>query len=231
MDLGGVMDFYKWGEDYQNLLIKKIHAFAGTSFGTRSDFAHSEIANSEIANSEIANSEIANSELANIIETKAVAYETPEYASYLKSYLKKYTFDFNKIGSAKRILIIEEDSRVQNILQRLIQEENTQAVCVFGETLDDVLTQEKLEPFDLVIASYYESEDEVDYEFWDQARIMNPQLQVIVLSHLNDRDYYDVIYRMIDRFDKSERAHHYLAMKSKLKNFFGNVFGGRHGQQ
>jgi DNA-binding NtrC family response regulator len=143
--------------------------------------------------------------------------------SCLKAYLKSYTFDLNKIGSAKRILVVEEDNRIQNVLQRLIQEENAQAVCVFGETVDDVLQLHKEHHFDLVVANCYEADDEVDYEFWDRLREENPSLDVVILSHVNDREYYEMLEKL-EAFESRPTP-----LTAKLKNFFEHVFGGRNG--
>lgn len=220
------MDFYKWGEDYQKLMIKKINSFSlhGNSSAEKPTLilgAASEYTSEDT--SEYTSGYTTDSASARLSES------TPEYVSCLKSYLKKYTFDFEKIAGARRILIIEEDSRVQNVLQRLIQEENTQTVCVFGETVDDVHRYSD-QSFDLIIACYYQSEDEVDYDFWDEARKLNPGLEVIVLSHVNDREYYEMIEKLENvENTRATEVQMISPVTTKLKNLFGQVFGGRHG--
>jgi hypothetical protein len=136
-------------------------------------------------------------------------------------------FDANKIGRAKRILVIEEDTRLQRILQKLIQEENAEATCVFRDSLDEFLQLHKDVKFDLVIANYYQAEDEVDYDFWDEVRTEFPEIDIVIHSHINDREYYE----MLEKIHEVQPLTSQVGPTAKLKTFFEHIFGGRNGNQ
>lgn len=172
---------------------------------------------------------------ANTVTTDA---STPETESYLRNYLKQYICDLKKVASAEKILLVEEDSRIQNVLQMLILEENAQAICVFLESVEEVLDSLRSEEFDLVIVNYYLADDEIDYDFWEFVREEFPKLDVNFLSHVNDREY----YQMLEKIDADEGEEGIAAeiariaaplgtMTAKMKTFFGNIFGGRNGNQ
>lgn len=144
--------------------------------------------------------------------------ETNEY----QDYLKRHFFNFERVLNKKSILLAEEDPRIQRAMQKMIQEANKEAVCWTVESVEEItdVLNEKL--CDLLIANYYLSEDEIDYEFWDRIRERYPKMEVIILSHVNDREYYDMLEKSGQTLDGSDPAR----ISSRIRHFFENVFGG-----
>jgi CheY-like chemotaxis protein len=120
---------------------------------------------------------------------------TPSFSSTdeYQDYLKRHFFNFERVLNKKSILLAEEDPRVQRAMQKMIQEANKEANCWVVNSVEDIsgVLSDKL--CDLLIANYYLSEDEIDYEFWERIRERYPQMEVIILSHVNDREYYELL--------------------------------------
>jgi CheY-like chemotaxis protein len=139
----------------------------------------------------------------------------------IPQYLLKYVLGDRDLRECQRILFVEDEPRLHGVLRNLIVEENMATECEFTDSLDAVADLQKEKNFDLIVANYYEAEDEIDYEFWDQLRNDHPRVSVVTLSHINDREYYD----LLDRWGQSKLS----TTKSNLKHLFENVFGGWHG--
>lgn len=139
-----------------------------------------------------------------------------------QNYLKRHFFNFERVLDKKSILLAEEDPRVQRAMRNMILEANKEAVCWVVASIEEI-TQVLHEKFcDLLIANYYLSEDEIDYEFWERIRQLYPHMEVIILSHVNDREYYE----MLESSDRAEDGVHSQGLSSRIKHFFENVFGG-----
>lgn len=146
----------------------------------------------------------------------------PAGQSEYQDYLKRHFFNFERVLNKKFILLAEEDPRIQRAMQSMIQEANKEAICWVVGSVEEItgVLNEKI--CDLLIANYYLSEDEIDYEFWDRIRELYPKMEVIILSHVNDREYYDMLEKSGTVMDGpgSQR------ISSRIRHFFENVFGG-----
>jgi len=142
-----------------------------------------------------------------------------------RDYLRKHFFSLQKLANKKSILVAEEDPRIQRVMQSLIREENPEAVCVFADSVEEISEILEDTVCDLLVANYYLSEDEIDYEFWERVRTRFPEMEVVILSHVNDREYYEMLEKL-DGFGDEEIA---KAPTSRLKRFFEDVFGGWYG--
>jgi len=142
-----------------------------------------------------------------------------------RDYLRKQFFNLEKLSDKKCIMVAEEDPRVQRVMQTLIREENRGAQCLFADSIDEIqgLLKENSN-CDLLVANYYTAEDEIDYEFWEMIRQEYPHMEVVILSHVNDREYYE----MLEKIQDDELAHG-LGSSSKIKQFLDSVFGGWYG--
>jgi CheY-like chemotaxis protein len=141
-----------------------------------------------------------------------------------RDYLRKHFFNLEKLSNKKSILVAEEDPRIQRVMQNLIREENRQAVCLFADSVEEITDVLEETPCDLLVANYYSSEDEIDYEFWENLRMRYPEMDVVILSHVNDREYYDMLEKLDD--DRPQTAG---PGGSRIKHFFETIFGGWHG--
>jgi len=143
-------------------------------------------------------------------------------ADEYQDYLKRHFFNFERVLDKKSILLAEEDPRVQRAMQKMIQEANKEAHCWIVNSVEEIseVLSDKL--CDLLIANYYLSEDEIDYEFWERIRERYPQMEVIILSHVNDREYYELLEKSGNSQEGAE-SHRFSA---RIRNFFENVFGG-----
>lgn len=139
-----------------------------------------------------------------------------------QAYLKRHFFNFERVLNKKSILLAEEDPFIQRAMQSMIQEANKEAVCWTVASIEDVsrVLSERL--CDLLIANYYLSEDEIDYEFWERIHEAYPHMEVIILSHVNDREYYE----MLEKSGKFEEGLDSRRFSSRIRTFFENVFGG-----
>lgn len=139
-----------------------------------------------------------------------------------QDYLKRHFFNFERVLNKKSILLAEEDPFIQKAMQNMIQEANKEAVCWAVTSIEEInrVLSEKL--CDLLIANYYLSEDEIDYEFWERIHESYPHMEVIILSHVNDREYYE----MLEKSGKAEESMDTRRFSSRIRNFFENVFGG-----
>ena len=144
---------------------------------------------------------------------------TPSY----KEYVGRDVFNFDRVLNKKNILLAEEDPQIQQALQKLIQDANAEAQCWFVDSVDEITDLLDERKCDLLIANYYLSEDEIDYEFWEQIRGQFPGMDVIILSHVNDREFYELLEK-ISRADHEVRRHR--PFSERIKNFFEYVFGG-----
>jgi CheY-like chemotaxis protein len=142
-----------------------------------------------------------------------------------RDYLRKHFFNFKKLANKKCILVAEEDPRIQRIMQELIHEENNQALCLFADSVEEITDVLNDNACDLLMANYYLSEDEIDYEFWEGIRARYPEMEVIILSHINDREYYD----MLEKLEREGASTRQRPASSRIKEFFDNVFGGWYG--
>jgi DNA-binding NtrC family response regulator len=142
--------------------------------------------------------------------------------SSYKDYLQRYFFNFDRVYNKKNILLVEEDPRIQRAMQKMIREANQEAQFWIADSVDEILDTLDKKECDLLIANYYLSEDEIDYEFWEVIRARFPLMDVIILSHVNDREYYEALEKM------SQNVHegHSRPFSTKLKHFFEHVFGG-----
>jgi len=145
-----------------------------------------------------------------------------------KDYLEHHFFNFERVLNKKNILLAEEDPRIQRAMQKMILEANQDAQCWIVDSVDEVTDLLAEKDCDLLIANYYLSEDEIDYEFWETIRGRFPQMEVIILSHVNDREY----YQMLEKASREEQeGRHELhepreRLTSKIKHFFEHIFGG-----
>lgn len=140
---------------------------------------------------------------------------------YLKS-SERYFFNFDRVLNKKSILLVEEDARIQLALRKLILEANRDAQCWAVRTLDDMVQFLEQRGCDLLIANYYTSEDEIDYEFWDLLRERFPHIEVIILSHVNDREF----YQLLEASSLEGKAGPPQSLSNRVWDFFENVFGG-----
>jgi hypothetical protein len=145
----------------------------------------------------------------------------PELPKY-KDYLLSHFFNFERIMNKKSILLAEEDPRIQRAMQKLIYEVNQDAACWVVNSVEEITDLLDEKSCDLLIANYYQSEDEIDYEYWERIRARYPQMEVIIFSHVNDREYYSVLDKMADLDEESTQS----PLSSRIKHFFENVFGG-----
>ena len=143
---------------------------------------------------------------------------TPDY----KEALQRQFFNFDRVLNKKSILLAEEDPRIQRAMQKMIQEANQDAQCWIVDSVDEISDLLDEKECDLLIANYYLSEDEIDYEFWEVVRDRYPQMDVIILSHVNDREYYEALVKM----SKEDHGGLHQRFSAKLKHFFEHVFGG-----
>lgn len=151
----------------------------------------------------------------------ALTVGSKEYRDYLRSHF----FNLERLADKKCILVVEEDPRIQRVMQQLIREENRKADCLFADTVEDIAEVLRENPCDLLVANYYLSEDEIDYEFWEHVRTRFPDMEVVILSHVNDREYYE----MLEKLEQLEFPPIQNSGNSRLKHFFENVFGGWYG--
>ena len=142
-----------------------------------------------------------------------------------RDYLRKHFFSLEKLANKKNIVVAEEDPRIQRVMQNLIREENEEAICRFADSVDEISELLEESVCDLLVANYYTSEDEIDYEFWENVRARFPEMEVVILSHVNDREYYD----MLEKLGKADRDLEGAHSPSRMKQFFDNVFGGWYG--
>lgn len=143
--------------------------------------------------------------------------DSPPY----KEYLERHFFNFDRVLNKKNIVLAEEDPRIQQALQRQIKEANKDAQCWIVDSVEEVSDLIEEKSCDLLIANYYLSEDEIDYEFWERIRDQYPEMEVIILSHVNDREY----YQMLEKLDQSQDVHA-RPFSARIRHFFENVFGG-----
>ncbi len=139
-----------------------------------------------------------------------------------RDYLQRHFFDFARVLDKKSILLAEEDPRIQRAMQKMIQDANPAAQCWIVDSVEEVTDLLNDKACDLLIANYYLSEDEIDYEFWEKIRERFPQMDVMILSHVNDREYYEILEKM--NFTNQENLHQPFSVK--VKHFFEHVFGG-----
>jgi hypothetical protein len=145
----------------------------------------------------------------------------PDSQGY-KDYLLRHFLDFEGFLNKERILLVEEDPRIQRAMRNLILEVNEGAVCWTVDSLEgitDILDEKRC---DLLIANYYLSEDEIDLEYWDYVRSRYPRMEVMILSHVNEREYYQILEKMASQVEDQVQ----LSLPSRIKIFFQNVFGG-----
>ena len=129
---------------------------------------------------------------------------------------------FESILNKKNILLAEEDPHIQQALQRLILEINHDAQCWIVDSVEEITEMLGKQEYDLLIANYYLSEDEIDYEFWETIRERFPLMEVVILSHVNDRDYYEALVRTSQVAQENLRP----PLSNRIKHFFEHVFGG-----
>jgi DNA-binding NarL/FixJ family response regulator len=141
-----------------------------------------------------------------------------------RDYLRRQFFNIDRMADKKSIVVIEEDPRIQRVMQTLVREENSEAVCVFADSVAELKNILSTNPCDLLVANYYSAEDQIDYEYWEQMRAEYPDMEVVILSHVNDREYYEMLEKLEDENDAPAGF-----ASSKLKQFFENVFGGWYG--
>lgn len=146
-----------------------------------------------------------------------IAAGMSEYQDYLKSNF----FNFERLLEKKSILVAEEDPVIQRALTDMIQEANQEAQCWAIDSIEDIDQSLENKQCDLLIANYYLSEDEIDYEFWERIRARYPHMEVIILSHVNDRESYEILEKMSGIGGRSLHP-----LSSRIKHFFENVFGG-----
>ena len=153
--------------------------------------------------------------------------ESKEY----RDYLKRQFFDLERLANKKCIVVVEADPRVQKIMQTLIREENRGSQCVLLDCIEEIEDVLKEHDCDLLVANYYTSEDEIDYEFWEKVRGAFPRMDVVILSHVNDREFYDMLGKIPDdtAIGKVNVMNGNVLGTSKIKQFFDNVFGGWYG--
>lgn len=150
--------------------------------------------------------------------------DLPVASKEYRDYLRKQFFNLEKLVNKKCIIVAEEDPRVQRVMQNLIREENRAAQCLFADSIEEIEDVLKENNCDLLVANYYTSEDEIDYEFWEKVRLEYPLMDVVILSHVNDREYYEMLEKIQDNAPVNA-----LNGGSKIKQFFDNVFGGWYG--
>jgi hypothetical protein len=143
-------------------------------------------------------------------------------APELKDSLQRQFFNFDHVLNKKSILLAEEDPRIQRAMQKMIQEANKEAECWIVDSVDEISDLLDEKECDLLIANYYLSEDEIDYEFWEMVRGRYPHMEVIILSHVNDREYYEALVKV----SREDQEGPHLPFSTKLKHFFEHVFGG-----
>ena len=141
-----------------------------------------------------------------------------------RDYLRKQFFNLEKLANKRCIVVAEENPRIQRVMQTLIREENRNAQCVFADSIDEIEFVLKETDCDLLLANYYTSEDEIDYEFWENMRQQYPQMDVVILSHVNDREYYEMLEKIQDDGTVAMNG-----SSNKIKQFFDNFFGGWYG--
>jgi hypothetical protein len=142
----------------------------------------------------------------------------PDY----KESLQRQFFNFDRVLNKKSILLAEEDPRIQRAMQKMILEANQSAQCWIVDSVDEISDLLDEKECDLLIANYYLSEDEIDYEFWEMVRGRYPHMEVIILSHVNDREYYEALVKM----SREDHEGQHQPFSAKLKHFFEHVFGG-----
>lgn len=143
-------------------------------------------------------------------------------ATEFKDYLQRRFFDFEKVAAKNAILLIEEDPRLQCAMQRLIAEVNPAAKVRSIYTVEDLPEALEEQRYELLIANYYLSEDEIDYEFWEAFRASHPLLELIIFSHVNDREYFE----MLDKMGRQGPSGASRPLPGRIKRFFEIVFGG-----
>lgn len=144
-------------------------------------------------------------------------------ASECRDLLKKYFFNLDRVTGKKNILVVEEDPRLQRVMRSLVMDSAAEgAQCQVVDSLDKLEDLLKNQVCDLLVANYYQSEDEIEYEFWERTRARFPNMEVIIFSHVNDREYYEMLERLSEPEDPAPKH----PMTAKLKSFFENVFGG-----
>ncbi|WP_413287611.1 hypothetical protein [Bdellovibrio sp. HCB337] len=146
-----------------------------------------------------------------------IAVNVSEY----QEYLKRHFFNFERVLNKKAILVAEEDPRIQKAMTDMIREANQEAQCWAVDSVDEIDSSLELKSCDLLIANYYLSEDEIDYEYWERVRARYPHMEVIILSHINDREYYDMLEKTSGYGARSSHP-----LSSRIRHFFENVFGG-----
>jgi CheY-like chemotaxis protein len=113
-----------------------------------------------------------------------------------RDYLRKHFFSLDRLANKRCIVVAEEDPRIQRVMQNLIREENHEAVCLFADSVEEIDEILEDSQCDLLVANYYLSEDEIDYEFWEHLRARYPEMEVVILSHVNDREYYEMLEKL-----------------------------------
>lgn len=151
---------------------------------------------------------------------KTVGVQTPMTLEY-QEYLKRRFFNFERVLNKKSILLAEEDPRIQRAMINMIRDANGQATCRAVNSVEEISESLEAQTFDLLIANYYLSEDEIDYEFWERIRARYPSMEVIILSHVNDREYYDLLEK-VSAFENQPSQ----PLSYRIRHFFENVFGG-----
>lgn len=129
---------------------------------------------------------------------------------------------FDRVLNKKNILLAEEDPRIQRAMQKLILEINRDAQCWIVDSVEEITDMLEQQECDLLIANYYLSEDEIDYEFWEAIRERFPRMEVLILSHINDREYYE----MLEKISQADQEGSRQPLSSRIKHFFEHVFGG-----
>ncbi|HEY8271257.1 MAG TPA: hypothetical protein VIG33_10250 [Pseudobdellovibrionaceae bacterium] len=161
-----------------------------------------------------------------IEKTMSLPSDSQQYKNYLFRHLfsKGFSTGFSqkKFLDKKNILLMEEDPRLQCVIKNLLLEANNEAVCGIVEGIDDIICALETRPYDLVIANYYLSEDEIDYEYWERIHAIYPQMEVIIFSHVNDKEYYNTLEKVANL----ELGPRHLPWSSRLGHFFKNIFGG-----
>ncbi|MGZ3744478.1 MAG: hypothetical protein ACXWRE_07585 [Pseudobdellovibrionaceae bacterium] len=148
-------------------------------------------------------------------------FSLPESQQY-KNQLFRHFLNVEKLLNKKNILLLEEDPRIQGVIKNLILEANSEAVCWTVDAIEDIANFLEKTPCDLLIANYYLSEDEIDYEYWEGIRAGYPETEVIIFSHINDREYYNILKKMTN-LDTEALP---LSWTSRLRHFLRNKFGG-----
>lgn len=141
--------------------------------------------------------------------------------SEYQDYLKRHFFNFERVLDKKSIIVAEEDPRIQKAMMDMIQNANQDAQCWVVDSVEEIEESLEERQCDLLIANYYQSEDEIDYEYWERVRARYPHMEVIILSHINDREYYDMLERLSSADPRATQP-----ISSRIRHFFENVFGG-----